>query len=255
MTKQMALRGTLRAQITTNPQFPIISLSASQDNTIIIWKLTRDENYYCIPQRALWGQGYGTLHLWDLTTGTTMRRFVGHTKSVLSVAFSPDNRQFVFGSQGKTIKLWNTLGVCKYIAQDESHSEWVSCVCFSPNSSNPIIISCGWDKLGKVWLITNNIGHAGYLNIVTVSPDGSLCASGGKNGQAMHLYTRDGGGIINALCFSLNHNWRCATTGPSIKIWSLEGKIIEDEQKQEVFSTSSKAQPTQCTSLAWSANG
>lgn len=38
----------------------------------------------------------------------------------------------------------------------------------------------------KVWnlanckLKTNHIGHTGYLNTVTVSPDGSLCASGGK---------------------------------------------------------------------------
>lgn len=36
------------------------------------------------------------------------------------------------------------------LPQDESHSEWVSCVRFSPNSSNPIIVSCGWDKLVKV---------------------------------------------------------------------------------------------------------
>uniref|UniRef100_A0A8C6ZDX6 Small ribosomal subunit protein RACK1 n=1 Tax=Nothoprocta perdicaria TaxID=30464 RepID=A0A8C6ZDX6_NOTPE len=118
--------------------------------------------------------------------GTTTRRFVGHTKDVLSVAFSSDNRQIVSGSRDKTIKLWNTLGVCKYTVQDESHSEWVSCVRFSPNSSNPIIVSCGWDKLVKVWnlanckLKTNHIGHTGYLNTVTVSPDGSLCASGGK---------------------------------------------------------------------------
>ena len=82
--------------------------------------------------------------------GTTTRRFVGHTKDVLSVAFSSDNRQIVSGSRDKTIKLWNTLGVCKYTVQDESHSEWVSCVRFSPNSSNPIIVSCGWDKLVKV---------------------------------------------------------------------------------------------------------
>lgn len=43
--------------------------------------------------------------------------FVGHTKDVLSVAFSADNRQIVSGSRDKTIKLWNTLGVCKYTIQ------------------------------------------------------------------------------------------------------------------------------------------
>ena len=49
--------------------------------------------------------------------GTTTRRFVGHKKDVLSVAFSADNRQIVSASRDKTIKLWNTLGVCKYTIQ------------------------------------------------------------------------------------------------------------------------------------------
>lgn len=48
-----------------------------------------------------------------------------------------------------------------------------------------------------------------------------------QDGQAMlwdlnegkHLYTLDGGDIINALCFSPNRYWLCAATGPSIKIW------------------------------------
>ena len=73
--------------------------------------------------------------------------------------------------------------------------------------------------------------------------------------EGKHLYTLDGGDIINALCFSPNRYWLCAVTGPSIKIWVLEGKITVDELKQEVISTSSKAEPPQCTSLAWSADG
>merc|ERR1712122_463407 len=102
------------------------------------------------------------------------------------------NRQIVSGSRDKTIKLWNTLGVCKYTIQvEDGHSDWVSCVRFSPNTQNPIIVSAGWDKMVKVWnlanckLKTNHIGHQGYLNCVTVSPDGSLCASGGKDKQTM----------------------------------------------------------------------
>jgi WD40 repeat protein len=47
----------------------------------------------CAPQFALSGSWDGTLRLWDLNTGTTTRRFVGHAKDVLSVAFSVDNRQ------------------------------------------------------------------------------------------------------------------------------------------------------------------
>lgn len=107
-------------------------------------------------------------------------------QDVLSVAFSADNRQIVSGSRDKTIKLWNTLAQCKYTIQEEGHTDWVSCVRFSPNNNNPVIVSCGWDRMVKVWnlancrLKKNHDDHNGYLNTVTVSPDGSLCASGGK---------------------------------------------------------------------------
>lgn len=91
-----------------------------------------------------------TLRLWELSTGATTRRFVGHTNDVLSVSFSADNRQIVSGSRDRTIKLWNTLGDCKYTITDHGHTEWVSCVRFSPNPSNPVIVSAGWDKFVKV---------------------------------------------------------------------------------------------------------
>ena len=80
----------------------------------------------------------------------TTRRFVGHTNDVLSVSFSADNRQIVSGSRDRTIKLWNTLGDCKFTITDKGHTEWVSCVRFSPNPQNPVIVSAGWDKLVKV---------------------------------------------------------------------------------------------------------
>ena len=46
----------------------------------------------------------------------------------------------------------------------------------------------------QVWNLTNcrlkinHNGHSGYLNTVTVSPDGSLCASGGKVEKISNLY-------------------------------------------------------------------
>lgn len=294
--EQMTLRADLRGhngwvtQIATNPMYPDMILSASRDKSLIQWMLTRDDTNFGHPHQRLTGHGHFVsdvvmssdgqfalsgswdkgLRLWDLSTSRCTRQFSGHNKDVLSVAFSADNRQIVSGSRDRSIKLWNTLGVCKYTITDDAHTDWVSCVRFSPNANNPIIVSSGWDKKVKVWNLTNckiktnHYGHGGYLNCVTVSPDGSLCASGGKDGQAMlwdlneakHLYTLDGGGNINALCFSPNRYWLCAATGPSIKIWDLEGKIVVDELKQEVISKAeSKAQPPQCQCLAWSADG
>ena len=91
-----------------------------------------------------------SLRLWELSTGNTTRTFVGHTNDVLSVSFSADNRQIVSGSRDRSIKLWNTLGDCKFTITDKGHTEWVSCVRFSPNPQNPVIVSAGWDKLVKV---------------------------------------------------------------------------------------------------------
>lgn len=296
--EQMVMRGTLVGhgdwvtQVATNPLYPDMIVSASRDKTILIWELTHDEASYGTAKRSLHGHNHfvsdvvmssdgqfalsaswdGTLRLWDLNAGVTSRRFVGHTKDVLSVAFSADNRQIVSGSRDRTIKLWNTLGVCKYTIQEDCHSDWVSCVRFSPNTTNPIIVSCGWDRTVKVWslinckLRNNHVGHSAYLNTVTVSPDGSLCASGGRDGKAMlwdlneakHLYTLDGGDPINALVFSPNRYWLCAACGSSIKIWDLENKVVVDELRPSVITSSESsrsASSPECTSIAWSSDG
>mgnify|MGYP003957967883 FL=1 len=275
--------------IATTSQDANMILSASRDKSIMIWQLTREEPTYGFARKALRGHSHfvqdvvissdgqfalsgswdGTLRLWDLTTGTTSRRFVGHKKDVLSVAFSVDNRQIVSGSRDKTIKLWNTLGECKFTIVEKGHTDWVSCVRFSPNPPpDTLIVSCGWDKLVKVWrlenctLATDLAGHTGYLNTVTVSPDGSLCASGGKDGTAMLwdlkegkcLYSLGADDIIHALCFSPNRYWLCAATQQCIKIWDLESKVVVGELRPEL-STSKKGTPPYCTCLAWSADG
>jgi guanine nucleotide-binding protein subunit beta-2-like 1 protein len=275
--------------IATTMEAPDMLISASRDRSIIVWTLTRDMEQYGVAKKRLTGHAHyvqdvaissdgqfalsgswdATLRLWDLNTGNTTRRFIGHTKDVLSVAFSADNRQIVSGSRDKTINLWNTLGQCKYTITDDGHKEWVSCVRFSPNLITPLIVSAGWDKIVKVWnlnhckLRTNLIGHTGYVNTVTVSPDGSLCASGGKDGTAMlwdlnegrHLSSLDAGDIIHALVFSPIRYWLCAATAHTIKIWDLESKVCVDELRPDFPPAGKKAVPIQCISLAWSADG
>ncbi|KAJ8906450.1 hypothetical protein NDN08_002943 [Rhodosorus marinus] len=270
-----------------------ILLSASRDKTIIVWNLDQDmedANLCGTPMRALRGHSHfvsdvvlssdgqfalssswdHTLRLWELSTGKTTRRFVGHTGDVLSAAFSADNRQIVSGSRDKTIKLWNTLGECKYTFADNVHTDWVSCVRFSPSPNYPTVVSCGWDKKVVMWSMQNfkpkttHGLHNGILNAVTVSPDGSLCASGGKDGVAMlwalqegtHLYSLEANDIIHTLCFSPNRYWLCAATNSCIKIWDLENKSIVDELRDDYsISYGSKKQQQACISLAWSADG
>ena len=273
----------------TSAENPDVLISGSRDRTILVWQLTRGADSYAFAHRSLQGHSHfvediavssdgqfclsassdSTLRLWNLTTGQTEKRFIGHQKDVLSVAFSADNRQIVSGSRDKTIKLWNTLGECKYTITDKCHDGWVSCVRFSPSNTQPLLVSCGWDKLVKIWTLTsctlraNLPGHQGYLNTVTVSPDGSLCASGGKDGQAIlfdlfeakKLYALNAdGAVINALCFSPSRYWLCAATTPAIIIWDLESKQVVDEITLPP-PIGKRATPTYCTSLCWSSDG
>lgn len=297
MGEHLTLRGQLKhhtggvTALCTSAEQPNMLLSASRDKSLIVWNLTpEDPTNYGTAKRSLHGHNHfvqdvvissdgqfalsgswdATLRLWDLSAGVTTRRFVGHTKDVMSVAFSPDNRQIVTGSRDKSIKLWNTLGECKYTIQDDCHTEWVNCVRFSPNINNPLIVSGGSDKLVKIWnvanwkLRTNLVGHKGYVNTVTVSPDGSLCASGGKDGVAMlwdlnegkHLYSlQSGNDEINSLVFSPNRYWLCAATTDCIKIWDLESKNAVDELRPDFPPQGKKAEKPACTSLCWSPDG
>jgi len=92
-------------------------ISGSRDKTVMIWDIVErkeadEEKEWGYPRRVLKGHSHfisdltlsqdsrycltsswdGTLRLWDIKKGVTSRRFVSHTRDVLSVAFSPDNR-------------------------------------------------------------------------------------------------------------------------------------------------------------------
>lgn len=272
-------------------------ISASRDKTLIMWNLAKtDPNVYGTPMKRLGGHSHfvsdvvvsscgnfavsaswdKTLRLWDLDRGVTTTRFVGHKHDVLSVAFSADNRQIISSSRDKTLKLWNTLGEVKWTQDSKDcHQEWISTVRFSPTTQNPVIVSGGWDKIVKVWHLNNfNIknnfeGHTGYINSVTVSPDGSLAASGGQDGKAFlwdlgessanPLHTLDAGEEIHTLIFSPNRYWLCAAAGSAIKIWDLEHKkcleTLEVPQENDVAENGKPTPKPKCLCLAWSQDG
>lgn len=246
-------------------------ISGSRDKTLIIWEITNtgDVSDHGLPVRSLVGHSHfvqdvaissdglyalsaswdTTLRLWDISTGETTRRFIGHTKDVLSVDFSASNTKIVSASRDKTIRLWNTLAECKWVVDEKryGHLSWVSSVKCSPDTNKPLVVSCGWDHTVKVWNLENmklehNLSkHTGFVNCVAISPDGSLCASGGKDGSAnlwglgegKHLYKLDAGSQINALAFSPNRYWLVAGTDNAIIIWDLETKSVVANLNQD----------------------
>jgi len=300
MAENLAFRGLLKGHGNWVTSLAITSdegsdrlVSSSRDKSLIVWKIAREADRFGYALKRLTGHSHfvqdvalssdgqfglsaswdRSLRLWDLNTTNTTRRFQGHTKDVMSVSFSADNRQIVSGSRDKSIKLWNTLGECKYTIDDPAvgaHTDWVSCVRFSPNLSNPLIVSCGWDKLVKVWrlkdckLRQNLIGHTGYVNTVTVSPDGVICASGGKDGK-VHIWDLntgqqvarplDAGGEIFSLAFSPTHYRIAAASDQGVRLWEIDsGDLVADLNKNTApaeFAGGEKNASTACTSLAW----
>lgn len=263
-------------------------VSASRDGTLVSWvapaSRTSAESDLAIPSRRLEGHtGFvqdvalthngeyaasaswdRSLRLWNLKTGAPFAKFVGHEKDVLTCAVSPENRQIVSGGRDNKIKVWNIKGECVWTLDKDTHTDWVSCVRFSPSTTDSaLIVSGSWDQTVKVW---NNLkcqatlrGHKGYVSSVTVSPDCSLCASGGKDGVAKlwdlsrgeALYELECGEPINQISFCPNRYWLCAATESAIRIWDLESK---DVVAQLVPESQSKTAP-QCTSIAWSMDG
>ncbi|KAI3842518.1 hypothetical protein MKX03_034384 [Papaver bracteatum] len=192
---------------------PNMIVSSSRDKSILVWTLNKKEGNYGVPkfQLTVFGSWDGELRLWDLSTGVTAHRFI--------VAFATDNTEIVSASRDRSIKVWNTLGECKNTIQDgDSHTNYVSCVRFIPETLEPTIVSASWDKTVKLWNLTNCMlrntlaGHGGHVSTISVSPDGSV----------RNWISLDVGGMIHGLCFNPNRYWLCAATEEVVKIWDLE---------------------------------
>ncbi|XP_013583254.1 PREDICTED: guanine nucleotide-binding protein subunit beta-like protein [Brassica oleracea var. oleracea] len=116
-------------------------------------------------------------------------------------------------------------------------------------------VSASWDKTVKVWNLSNCklrstlAGHTGYASTVAVSPDDSLCASGGKDGvvllwdlaEGKKLYSLEANSVIHALCFSPNRYWLCAAIEQGIKIWDLESKNVVEDLKVDLKAEAEKS--------------
>jgi guanine nucleotide-binding protein subunit beta-2-like 1 protein len=266
-------------------------VSGSRDNTILSWvapeeRMSEDVAPAVASRRLEGHKGFisdvalsnnaefalsaswdKSLRLWNVKTGALMGKFLGHTKDVLTCAFSPDNRHILSGGRDNKLKVWNVKGECVYTLDRESHTDWVSCVRFSPATQNPVFVSGGWDNLVKVWSLTDFRclhtlrGHTGYISSVTVSPDGSLCASASKDGTARlwdlsrgeNMYELSCDEPINQISFSPSRYWLCAATETKIRVWDLENKkTVADLLPHKV--EGKKSLPS-CTSIAWSADG
>lgn len=140
-----------------------------------------------------WWMVVGVLLLWNGTvqaevletakTVETPRLVVqtGHSLTVTSVAFSPDAKVAVSGSQDSTLKLWD-VATRKELRSFNAHSSFVSSVAYAPDGKT--FISGSWDKTIKLWDVVTGkelrsfSGHSSIVTSVAYAPDGKTIISG-----------------------------------------------------------------------------
>ena len=189
--------------------------------------------------------------------------FLGHEGSVLSVAFSPDGRTIVSGSEDQTLRLWDLEG--NPIGQPfKGHKGRVNSVAFSPNGK--FIVSGSEDETTlRLWDLKGNPvgqpfkGHEGGVNSVAFSPDGKSIVSASRDGTVRLWDLRgnyigrpfkghDGG--VNSVAFSPDGK-SIVSSGRdgTVRLWDLRGNPIGQPSPPHYFLT------TMFCSVAFSPDG
>lgn len=89
-----------------------------------------------------------SVRLWDISTGLEIRRFVGHSAEIKSLAVSPDGRFILSSSRDGTARLWNTM-TGDQVRSFEGHSDTVFSVDFSKDGQ--FVLTGSRDGTARVW--------------------------------------------------------------------------------------------------------
>ncbi|HND53161.1 MAG TPA: hypothetical protein PLV92_12215, partial [Pirellulaceae bacterium] len=79
---------------------------------------------------------------------------VGHTRVVTAVAFSPDGKWIVTGSQDHTSRLWDATNGTELVVM-KGHGGIVTDVNFSPDGK--YAVTACWSKFARVWNLARHL--------------------------------------------------------------------------------------------------
>ncbi|MEM9214140.1 MAG: caspase family protein [Cyanobacteria bacterium P01_F01_bin.150] len=166
----------------------------------------------------------------------------GHESSVISIAFSPNSKMIVSGSEDGKVYLWQNLEKNVIRNALHSHSASVTDLAFSPDGK--IIASAGEDA--EIYLhvldedhTIESLSHSASVRAITFSPDGKYIASGSSD-KTIRLWSLDGSSIkligkpfkghaasISSIAFSPDSKKLVSgSDDQTIYLWDLDGNSI-----------------------------
>lgn len=141
-------------------------------------------------------RGWEKRRIYDAQTGQEEPLLEGYAEEVTSIAFAPDGKCIASGSgyRGGEVRICNAQTGQEQLSVKQQFGP-VHCVAFSPNGTHIAWGRGGYDeKLGRFWgdvklcdaLTGQEVhtlqGHAGSVNSVKFSPDGTRILSGSEDG-------------------------------------------------------------------------
>ena len=165
---------------------PPLMASGGMDRTIKLWRMTSDNS-----------------------SATCVATKIGHSRSILSLAFHPTAPIIATGSSDKTIKLWKLLtpdmsdATCvatldnRDSASSDERVDWVTCVAFHPFV--PLMATGSNNHTAKLWQMSSNHssamclatlrGHTKPVNALTFHPTEPILATGSNSVKLWRLST------------------------------------------------------------------
>lgn len=216
--------------------------STGEDNTARIWNPKTGECTQVLQghTRACYGLVFspdgrrlatasfdGTARIWNLADGQTETvlkdAYQGRFYGVRSIDWSLDGKSVATGSQDWCVCLWYADGRLR--KRYGPFGDAVTSVKFTPNSQE-LLFTLGYDRSSDCALLNLQTGeqrirftrHSVGVWKGTVSPDGLLAATAGRNGEGVYLWKTADGSLVHRLTGRSRNPWSAA--------WSPDGKQV-----------------------------
>jgi len=210
------------------------------------WAHVRDEALKTFTRRTGQTLSSGAIEDWYEAKYEGKRRpepliaLRGNTDQLRSVAFSPDGKRVVCGSNDSTAKVWDVASGNRLLTL-RGHTFTVIDAVFSPDGK--FIATASGDQTVRIWDSTTGAavrilrGHRHWVKSARYSPDGKLLVSAGDDGSAVvwdvmtgerKLQFRGHGGSVARAVFSPDGKAVASSgRGGGVRIWdALTGKEL-----------------------------